>query len=165
MLFDDEPKNYDYKIWTDGGCFPNPGRGSWAAVIASKTRFIEVFGNQQNTTNQRMEMTAAIQALHVIKRPSIIKVYSDSQYLVKGSSSWMKKWKAFGWKRGKNSDKEIKNIELWKSLDEEIQRHKHVTFEWVRGHAGNEMNERADALCNKMQATPDDVQFRLNVIR
>lgn len=126
------------KVWTDGSCSPNPGKGGWAWVTEDGR---QESGSASPSTNQRMELTAAIQAIRAHAGKDVV-VISDSQYVVKGATAWMPRWKRNGWKRG-NSD--VKNLDLWKALDEATAL-ANVAFKWVRGHSGDRMNERADAL-------------------
>lgn len=127
------------EIFTDGACSGNPGPGGWGAILRWKGHEKELSGGERETTNNRMEMTAAIKALEAVKKKSKIDLYTDSQYLQKGVSEWMAGWKKKGW------PKKIKNQDLWLRLDELISKHD-VTFHWVRGHDGHPENERADEL-------------------
>lgn len=130
-------------IWTDGACSGNPGPGGWGAVLRFGDREKEIFGGEPLTTNNRMELMAAIMALEALTRPCRIDLYTDSQYLRGGVTSWIVGWKARGWRTADR--KPVKNVELWQRLEEAAERHD-VAWHWVRGHAGDEMNERADAL-------------------
>jgi ribonuclease HI len=127
------------EIFTDGACSGNPGRGGWAALLRYNGHEKEISGGENDTTNNRMEMMAVIEALGALKKPSIVKLYTDSQYVQKGVTEWMKGWKAKGW------PDRIKNQDLWKRIDSEISKHS-VEFIWVRGHDGHEENERVDKL-------------------
>jgi ribonuclease HI len=127
------------EIFTDGACSGNPGPGGWAALLRYKTVEKEISGGERETTNNRMEMMAVIEALAALKKSSTVDLYTDSQYVQKGVTEWMKGWKAKGW------PSRIKNQDLWLRIDEEMARHK-VTFHWVRGHDGHEENERVDKL-------------------
>lgn len=127
------------EIFTDGACSGNPGPGGWAALLRYKTVEKEISGGELETTNNRMEMMAVIEALAALKKSSTVDLYTDSQYVQKGVTEWMKGWKAKGW------PDRIKNQDLWKRIDSEVSRHK-VTFHWVRGHDGHEENERVDKL-------------------
>ena len=127
------------EIFTDGACSGNPGRGGWAALLRYNGHEKEISGGEVETTNNRMEMMAVIEALGALKKPSIVKLYTDSQYVQKGVTEWMKGWKAKGW------PDRIKNQDLWKRIDSEISKHS-VEFIWVRGHDGHEENERVDKL-------------------
>lgn len=135
------------EIWTDGGCEPNPGFGGWAAVIIGDDGDkAEMFGHASNTTNQRMELTAPIAALELMPTDIPIVVHSDSKYVVDGIRLWVPGWKANGWQRGTaRKPQPVANLDLWKRL-EEVASARMVTWQWVKGHAGNEWNERADEL-------------------
>ncbi len=136
-------------VYSDGGCQPNPGVGAWAAILEFKGHRKELVGGDDNTTNNRMELLAAIHALEALKEPCAVALHTDSEYLQKGVTEWMPKWKALGWRRGKKSSSHnVKNLDLWQRLDQALQRHK-TTFHWVRGHAGHPVNERCDELCWK----------------
>lgn len=132
--------------YTDGACSGNPGPGGWGAVLAWNGRERELSGGEAETTNNRMELMAAIRALEALKRPCPVKIVTDSQYVMKGITEWMDDWKARGWRTA--GKKPVKNRELWERLDLQIQRHD-VTWQWVRGHAGHEGNERADLLARE----------------
>ncbi len=136
-------------IYTDGACSGNPGPGGWGAVLVCGPLRKELSGGESETTNNRMELTAAIEALQALSGPSQVDLYTDSIYVKKGISEWIEMWKRNGWRRrvGKRWSP-VKNEDLWRALDELVQRHR-VTFHWVRGHAGDEENERADALARK----------------
>ncbi|AEI77700.1 Ribonuclease HI [compost metagenome] len=133
-------------IYSDGACKGNPGRGGWGAVLIAGTSEKELFGGEPNTTNNRMEMTAVIEALRALKRPCVVRVYTDSQYVQKGISEWLPGWKARGWKTA--DKKPVKNADLWQELDTLAQPHQ-ISWHWVRGHNGHPGNERADALANR----------------
>lgn len=135
-------------VYTDGGCDPNPGVGGWAAVLLYKEHCRELFGGERRTTNNRMEMTAAIRALESLRRPCSVKVCTDSQYLQRGITEWLPAWKRRGWRRKEGA---IKNLDLWKRLDELTQVH-HVTWRWLPGHSGDPLNERCDALVGEVIA-------------
>lgn len=130
-------------IWTDGACSGNPGPGGWGAIMQFGDREKEISGGEPFTTNNRMELMAAIMALETLTRPCAIDLYTDSQYVRGGVTSWIKGWKARGWKTADR--KPVKNVELWQRLEAAEARHD-VAWHWVRGHSGDEMNERADAL-------------------
>jgi ribonuclease HI len=132
-------------IYTDGGCEPNPGVGGWAAILMCKAHYKELSGGDPNTTNNRMELTAAIEALQTLRRPCAVVLYTDSEYLKNGITSWLPAWKRRNWTR---KGGELKNMDLWKRLDELDQKHS-ITWKWVRGHAGDEHNERCDVLANE----------------
>jgi ribonuclease HI len=133
-------------IYTDGACSGNPGPGGWGAILISGRHERELCGGEPGTTNNRMEMMAAIQALEALKRPCRVELHTDSQYLRTGITEWLPGWKARGWKTAAKTP--VKNDDLWKRLDEARQRHD-VRWRWVKGHAGHELNERADALARK----------------
>ena len=134
------------QIYTDGACKGNPGRGGWGALLRCDGKERELFGGEASTTNNRMELTAVIEALAALKRPSEVTVHTDSQYVQKGITEWIHGWKARGWRTA--AKEPVKNVDLWKKLDEVSSLHD-VTWTWVKGHAGHEGNERADALANK----------------
>ena len=133
-------------IHTDGACKGNPGPGGWGAVLVSGAHEKELFGGVAQTTNNRMELTAVIEALGALKGPSHVVVYTDSSYVQKGISEWIHAWKARGWKTA--DKKPVKNDDLWRLLDVAAARHQ-VEWRWVKGHAGDPGNERADALANR----------------
>ncbi|AVY94458.1 ribonuclease HI [Microvirgula aerodenitrificans] len=139
-----EPEHID--IYTDGACKGNPGPGGWGALLIYRGQEKELFGGEPMTTNNRMEMTAVIEALKCLKRPCRIVLYTDSQYVQKGISEWIKGWKARGWKTA--SKEPVKNADLWQQLDAARQPHD-IDWRWVKGHAGHEFNERADQLANR----------------
>ena len=130
-------------IWTDGACSGNPGPGGWGALIRFGEHEKELSGGDFDTTNNRMELTAAIEALNALKEPCSIKLYTDSQYVKGGMTGWIKGWKKNNWKT--SAKKPVKNVDLWQRLDEAQSRHE-VTWKWVKGHAGHPENERADEL-------------------
>jgi len=133
-------------IYSDGACKGNPGPGGWGAVLVSGEHEKELFGGDAVTTNNRMELTAVIEALRALKRRSTVEVYTDSQYVQKGISEWLPGWKARGWKTA--DKKPVKNADLWQVLEELAKQHD-VSWHWVRGHNGHPGNERADALANR----------------
>ena len=136
----------DIEIYADGACKGNPGPGGWGVLLRAGGREKEMFGGEAQTTNNRMELTAVIEGLRSLKERSTVRVYTDSQYVQKGISEWIHSWKKRGWL---TSDKKpVKNVDLWKTLDEAAQQHQ-VSWHWVKGHAGHPENERADALANK----------------
>jgi ribonuclease HI len=138
----------DIHLFTDGACSGNPGPGGWAYILehVPTGTVKELAGADRETTNNRMELTAVIEGLQALRRPCHVKLFTDSQYVGKGLSEWMPKWKANGWRRGNSATaKPVKNVELWKRLDELMRTH-HVTFVWVAGHSGHEENERCDRL-------------------
>jgi len=132
-------------IYTDGGCEPNPGVGGWGAVLIYGGHRKEISGGDDQTTNNRMELTAALEAMRTLKRPCHIDLYTDSEYLRKGITEWMPGWKARGWRRKTG---EILNSDLWKALDAEVARHT-IAWRWVKGHSGVEENERCDILAEQ----------------
>jgi ribonuclease HI len=130
-------------VFTDGACSGNPGPGGWGAILRSGAHEKEISGGEPLTTNNRMEMTAAIRALQSIKKPSKVTIHTDSRYLMDGATQWMKKWKSNGWK---TSDKKpVKNDDLWRALEDASAPHE-VSWRWVKGHSDHVENERADAL-------------------
>ncbi|MBN9057595.1 MAG: ribonuclease HI [Rhizobiales bacterium] len=136
-------------IWTDGACSGNPGPGGWGAVLIAGEHEKDLKRGEADTTNNRMELTAAIEALDALKRPSVVDLHTDSQYVKGGITGWIHGWKRNGWKTA--DKKPVKNVDLWQRLDTALQRHK-VTWHWVKGHAGNEENERADQLAREGMA-------------
>lgn len=133
-------------IHTDGACKGNPGPGGWGAVLAYGDAVKEIFGGAPETTNNRMELTAVIEALRCLKRPCRIRIVTDSQYVQKGVEEWLAGWKRKHWKTA--AGKPVANRDLWEILDLELARHA-VSWEWVRGHQGHAGNELADALANR----------------
>ncbi len=131
------------KIWTDGACSGNPGPGGYGVILRFGEREKELSGGEPATTNNRMELMAAIVALEALTRPCAVDLHTDSQYVRNGVTQWIAGWKARGWKTADR--KPVKNEELWRRLEEASERHE-VDWHWVKGHAGDEMNERADAL-------------------
>ena len=134
------------EIWTDGACAGNPGPGGWGAILCYRSSEKDLCGGEALTTNNRMELTAAIAALEALKRPAVVKLHTDSQYLRDGVTAWMGNWKRNGWRT--RDRKPVKNDDLWRRLDEATQRHE-IDWRWVRGHAGDPMNERADELARR----------------
>lgn len=130
-------------IYTDGACSGNPGPGGWGALLRWKDHEKELNGGEAETTNNRMELMAAIRALEALKRPSAVDLYTDSKYLKDGVQSWLAKWKRNGWKTA--AKKPVKNEDLWRRLDTALARHD-IAWHWVKGHAGHPENERADTL-------------------
>jgi len=133
-------------IHTDGACSGNPGPGGWGAVLEYKGHEKEISGAEDQTTNNRMELMAAIRALETLKRPSKVRLVTDSTYVKNGVTQWIHGWKKNGWKT--SAKKPVKNEDLWKRLDEARRRHD-VTWDWIKGHAGHPENERADELARK----------------
>jgi ribonuclease HI len=134
------------EIYTDGACRGNPGPGGWGVVLLSGAHEKEMRGGENLTTNNRMELTAAIRALAALKKPSSVALYTDSQYVRKGILEWLPQWKARDWRTA--DKKPVKNVDLWQQLEREIERHK-IEWHWVKGHAGVAGNERADRLANE----------------
>jgi ribonuclease HI len=133
-------------IYTDGACKGNPGRGGWGAWLRWGAHERELFGGEALTTNNRMELTAVIEALGTLKRPCEVTIHTDSEYVRKGITEWIHGWKQRGWMTADR--KPVKNAELWKRLDALAQAHR-VQWRWVKGHSGDPGNERADALANR----------------
>jgi len=133
-------------VYTDGACSGNPGPGGWGALLQYKGQVKELCGGELETTNNRMEMTAAIEAIRALKRRSVVELHTDSNYLKDGITKWLDGWKRNGWKTAARQP--VKNQDLWLALDEAVSRHE-IHWKWVRGHAGDPGNERADKLANK----------------
>lgn len=133
-------------IYTDGACRGNPGPGGWGALLTASRKERELYGFEPDTTNNRMELMAVIQALETLERPCSVQIVTDSQYVMKGVTEWMSAWKRRGWRTADR--KPVRNVDLWQRLDNALARHR-VDWEWVRGHTGREGNERADALANR----------------
>jgi ribonuclease HI len=146
------------EIFTDGACSGNPGPGGWAAILRSDHHEKEISGAEAATTNNRMEMTAAINAFEALKQPSSVTIHTDSRYLMDGIMKWMNRWKANGWRT--TDKKPVKNEDLWRALDVAAARHQ-IEWKWVEGHSGHPENERADALARaaigalRRQAVPE----------
>lgn len=134
------------EIYTDGACRGNPGPGGWGALLRHNDHEKELWGGESETTNNRMELTAAIQALRALNRPCRVELYTDSQYVRMGITDWLAGWKRRGWKNA--SKKPVKNQDLWQALDAETGKHQ-VRWHWVKGHSGHPENERADQLANR----------------
>ena len=133
------------EIYSDGACKGNPGRGGWGALLNSGIHRKELFGGEMETTNNRMELTAVIESLKALKKPSEVRIYTDSQYVKKGVQEWMVAWKARGWRTA--DKKPVKNVDLWQTLEPLLAQHE-IEWRWVKGHSGNPGNERADELAN-----------------
>jgi ribonuclease HI len=133
-------------IYTDGACRGNPGPGGWGAVLIFGDREKEICGGELATTNNRMELTAAVEALNALNRPCKVELHTDSQYVRRGISEWLSIWKGRGWRTMTKGA--VKNEDLWRRLDEARLRHE-VDWRWVKGHSGHELNDRADALARK----------------
>ncbi|QQD19924.1 ribonuclease HI [Spongiibacter nanhainus] len=138
--------NNPIEIFTDGACRGNPGPGGWGALLRSGSREKSLYGGERDTTNNRMELTAAIEGLKALKRPCKVVLTTDSQYVRKGITEWMGNWKKKGWKTA--AKKPVKNADLWRALDELSQQHD-IDWHWVKGHSGHRENEIADALANQ----------------
>ena len=136
----------DVIIYTDGACRGNPGPGGWGALIKFDIAQKEIFGGQANTTNNQMELSAAIEGLSTLKEPCNVELFTDSRYVMDGITQWIQNWKKNNWKT--SSKKEVKNKELWQKLDQLMTYH-HVKWRWVKGHSGDPGNEKADRLANK----------------
>ena len=134
------------EIFSDGACRGNPGPGGWGAILRFKGKEKELWGGEAATTNNRMELMAVIRSLEALKRPSRVRVFTDSLYVQKGISQWIHDWKRRGWRTA--DKKEVKNQDLWRELDELAAKHD-IDWRWVKGHAGHPENERADELANK----------------
>jgi ribonuclease HI len=132
-------------IYTDGACRGNPGPGGWGVILNYKGKIKELYGAEKHTTNNRMELMAAIQALETLTRPCSVQLNSDSIYVLKGITDWMPNWKKRGWKTAARTP--VKNEDLWRRLDAAIAKHR-IEWKWVKGHSGDTSNERADALAN-----------------
>jgi ribonuclease HI len=130
-------------IHTDGSCLSNPGPGGWAAILRWQGNERELTGSEPDTTNNRMELMAAIMGLNAVTRPMLVDLHTDSRYVMNGVKDWMPRWKANGWKTA--AKKPVANQDLWQQLDEAVIRHQ-VRWHWVKGHAGNPLNERCDVL-------------------
>lgn len=134
------------EIYTDGACRGNPGPGGWAALLRSRDTERELSGADPATTNNRMELTAVIRALEALRRPVSARIYTDSQYVLKGITEWLPSWKARDWRTAARQP--VKNIDLWQALDALVQQHQ-LEWHWVKGHSGHVENERVDALANQ----------------
>lgn len=141
-------------IYTDGACKGNPGVGGWGALLQAQGATKEIWGGERDTTNNRMELRAVIESLRLLKRPCHITLYLDSEYVRKGITEWIHGWKAKGWKTA--SKQPVKNAELWQELDALVHGSPHkIDWRWVKGHAGNPGNEKADELANRGVAELD----------
>ncbi|MDN5844257.1 MAG: ribonuclease HI [Alcaligenaceae bacterium] len=146
------------EIWTDGACKGNPGPGGWGALLRQGTREKTLYGGELDTTNNRMELQAVIEALRALKRRCVVTIHTDSTYVMKGMSEWMVNWKRRGWRTA--DKKPVKNADLWQELDALAQQHE-LHWKWVKGHAGDPGNERADALANQGAAQVADTAASL----
>jgi ribonuclease HI len=151
-------------LYSDGACEGNPGPGGWAAILMYKQHQREICGGAPATTNNRMELQAAVEGLRALREPCEVEFFTDSQYVRTGISEWLKDWKARGWKT--KDKKAVKNEELWRQLDAESAKHE-ITWKWLKGHAGHEMNERCDLLARteilklRQQLKPDQLRALL----
>lgn len=134
------------EIWTDGGCKPNPGPGGWAAILKFRGTVKELSGGADDTTNNRMELTAAAEALAALKRPCTVRLHTDSEYLKNGITRWHQGWVRKNWRNAAGDP--VKNMDLWRQILDAAKPHQ-IEWLWVKGHAGNPMNERADELATK----------------
>ena len=141
-----QPKPDIVEIFTDGACSGNPGPGGWGAILRFRGKERELKGGEAQTTNNRMEMMAVISALNALNRPCAVSICTDSQYVMKGMTEWLRGWKARGWKTA--AKEPVKNEDLWRALDAAVSRHQ-VSWTWVKGHAGHAENERADQLARE----------------
>ncbi|TCT03303.1 ribonuclease HI [Aquabacter spiritensis] len=137
------------EVWTDGACSGNPGPGGWGAILRAGSHEKELLGGEPHTTNNRMELMAAISALEALTKSCVVDLHTDSEYLRNGILKWMAGWKRNGWSTA--DKKPVKNQDLWERLDAALKRHE-VRWHWVKGHAGNELNERADELARQGMA-------------
>lgn len=134
------------EIYTDGSCLGNPGPGGWAALLRFKGKNKMISGHAKDTTNNRMELTAVIEALEKLKESCHIELFTDSKYVMDGAQQWMKGWKAKGWMRGKKEP--VKNVELWQTLDQAMEKHR-INWHWVKGHSGHIENDLVDEEARK----------------
>lgn len=139
------PVRPDVVIYSDGACSGNPGPGGWGAILKSGKHERELSGGARDTTNNRMELTAALEALRALTQPCNVTLFTDSEYLKRGITEWLPNWKKRNWQR---KEGKLANVDLWMKLDEEIARHE-ISWRWVSGHAGNRLNERVDQLARK----------------
>lgn len=135
------------RIYSDGACRGNPGPGGWGVLLQYRDEERELYGAVDDTTNNRMELQAAIEGLKAITKPCSIEIYTDSQYVRNGITQWLSNWRMKNWKTA--NGKPVKNIDLWQQLDSLCQNYQDLSWHWVRGHSGHAQNERADALANK----------------
>lgn len=134
------------ELYSDGACRGNPGPGGWGVLLNYQKKSRQLYGGEQQTTNNRMELTAVIEGLSALKEPCLVDIYTDSKYVMQGMTEWLQGWKKKNWKTA--SGKPVKNVELWQSLDQACQKHQ-LRWHWVKGHSGNAGNELADALANR----------------
>ena len=144
-----EPPKGSVAIWTDGACSGNPGPGGWGAILKYGATEKDLCGGENPTTNNRMELMAAISALEALKRPCTVDLHTDSEYMRNGITKWIAGWKRNGWRTA--DKKPVKNVDLWERLESAIERHE-IRWHWVKGHAGDAMNERADELARQGMA-------------
>ncbi|WP_200909758.1 ribonuclease HI [Azospirillum thiophilum] len=145
-MTDDMPGRRTVDIFTDGACSGNPGPGGWGAILRYGEVEKELYGGEPATTNNRMELMAAIMALEALKKPVVVRLFTDSEYVKNGITKWIHGWKAKGWLTADR--KPVKNVDLWQRLEEAKRQHE-IEFHWVRGHAGHPENERADELARR----------------
>lgn len=150
-----DPNDQVVKIYTDGACSGNPGPGGWGALMVFRNDEKEISGGEFATTNNRMELRAAIEALNALRRPCKVTLSTDSTYVKNGITQWIHKWKQNGWKTA--ARKPVKNVDLWQALEDAIKRHD-VTWEWVKGHSDHPENDRADELAGQGMALYKDDQ-------
>ena len=139
-------KKFDYIIYTDGACLGNPGPGGWAAIILERNEKKKLSGSEKNTTNNRMELSAIIQAMSSFHKKKNLKIVTDSKYVIDGINLWLKRWKSNDWKT--SAKKPVKNKDLWMKLDDLLNEHS-VELEWVKGHSGDKFNEEVDSLARE----------------
>lgn len=158
-----EKQHPHIEIYTDGGADPNPGPGGWGAVLIHPQKTLELSGGEMETTNNRMELTAAVEALRALNQRCEIALYTDSQYVRRGITEWIHGWVANGWRRGKNaSSQPVRNADLWQDLHRATQEHD-ITWHWVKGHSGNAYNERADQLATEGRPKVEEAPLKQNV--
>lgn len=138
------------EIYTDGACLGNPGRGGWGAILIYGEHEKEIWGSEKDSTNNRMELRAVIEALKAIKKTLPVTIYTDSKYVQDGITKWIFNWKKNGWRT--SDRKPVKNADLWQELEAESIKHK-INWQWVKGHAGNALNEKVDEIARKAAAT------------
>ncbi len=141
-----DSNNNIVELYTDGACRGNPGPGGWGVLMRFNGHEKELCGGETTTTNNRMELMAAIQALETLSRPCKIRLFTDSKYVMQGITEWIDQWKSRGWKTA--AKKPVKNVDLWQRLDKARERHS-IEWRWVKGHSGHDENERADQLANR----------------
>jgi len=144
-MLDNNADSPAVEIWTDGACKGNPGPGGWGVLLRAGQHEKTLHGSEACTTNNRMELVAVIEGLRALRRPCCVIIHTDSQYVMKGMTEWLSNWKQRSWLTA--DKKPVKNADLWQALEKEVARHQ-VSWRWVRGHAGDANNERADQLAN-----------------